>query len=145
MPLLISSPDWRRQVKISTWTAASSVLSAAILTCSILVCPAAAEDKSFYSPIIHVNKEKGYIIISNSGAVFPVELPEAARPHIDKLPVSGLIDIVVELRPGNAPLLKKWKITSGESTCKIFDGKVCKGESVGAVQSPPVISPPGEK
>jgi len=101
------------------------------------------EDKSYYSPIILVNKEKGYIVISNSGSVFPVELPEAARAHMDKLPVSGLIDIVVEMRPGNPPLLKKWKITSGESDCKIFDGKICKGESTGPVQlAPPGGSPP---
>lgn len=124
---------------------AFSILSAAILTCSIWAWPAAAEEKSFYSPLILVNKEKGYIIISNSGAVFPVELPEAAKAHIDKLPSSGMIDIVVEVRPGNAPLLKSWKIASGDSACKIFDGKVCKGESSGAVQSPPVLTPPGEK
>lgn len=102
------------------------VVCAAIGACLLWSGVAAAEEKSFYSPIIHVNKEKGYIIISNSGAVFPVELPEAAKPHIDKLPVSGLIDIVVEIRPGSAPLLKRWKITSGESDCKIFDGKTCK-------------------
>lgn len=88
--------------------------------------PAAAEDKSIYSPIIHVDKEKGYIVVSSSGAVFGVEVPEAAKPHLDKLPVSGMLDIVVELRPGNAPLLKTWKLAAGESSCKIFDGKTCK-------------------
>ncbi|MFM8551806.1 MAG: hypothetical protein ACKOCD_05740 [Nitrospiraceae bacterium] len=88
--------------------------------------PAAAEDKSIYSPIIHVDKEKGYIVVSSSGAVFGVEVPEAAKPHLDKLPVSGMLDIVVELRPGNAPLLKTWKLAAGDSACKVFDGKVCK-------------------
>ncbi len=106
------------------------------LTCSIMflaamlgVCwtgLAAAEERSFYSPIIYVDKEKGYIVISNSGAVFGVEVAPEARQHLDKLPPSGLIDIVVELRPNNAPLVKRWKLASGESSCKVFDGKSCK-------------------
>jgi hypothetical protein len=88
--------------------------------------PAGAEEKSYYSPIIFVDKEKGFIVISDSGAVFGVEVPPEAKPHLDKLPSSGLIDIVVEIRPGNAPLVKRWKIAAGESACKIFDGKTCK-------------------
>lgn len=87
---------------------------------------AAAEEKSYYSPIIYVDKEKGFIVISNSGAVFGVEVAPEAKQHLDKLPPSGLIDIVVEIRPNNAPLVKRWKIAAGESTCKIFDGKNCK-------------------
>lgn len=87
---------------------------------------ALAEEKSYYSPIIFVDKEKGFIVISNSGAVFGVEVAPEAKQHLDKLPPSGLIDIVVEIRPNNAPLVKRWKIASGESTCKIFDGKNCK-------------------
>ena len=55
-----------------------------------------------------------------------VEVPEAGRPHIEKLPQSGLVDIVVETRDGQPPLLKSWKVKSGESTCLHFDGKVCK-------------------
>jgi hypothetical protein len=85
-----------------------------------------AEDKSFYSPIIQVDKEKGFIVVSNSGKVFAVEVPETAKPHLDKLPLSGMIDIVVEMRPDNAPLLKRWKVAGGESSCKQFDGKTCK-------------------
>lgn len=87
---------------------------------------AGAEEKSYYSPIIYVDKEKGFIVISNSGAVFGVEVAPEARQHLDKLPPSGLIDIVVEIRPNKAPLVKRWKIASGESTCKIFDGTNCK-------------------
>lgn len=87
---------------------------------------AGAEEKSYYSPIIFVDKEKGYIVISDSGRVFGVEVPPEAKPHLDKLPPSGLIDIVVELRPNNVPLVKRWKLASGESSCKIFDGKTCK-------------------
>ncbi len=103
--------------------------SAFILTVLIglsWIGPAGAEEKSYYSPIVFVDKEKGYIVISDSGAVFEVEVPPEAKPHLDKLPSSGLIDIVVEVRPNNAPLVKRWKIAGGESACKIFDGKTCK-------------------
>lgn len=87
---------------------------------------AAAEERSYYSPIIYVDAEKGFIVISNSGAVFGVEVEPDAKQHLTKLPQSGLIDIVVEIRPNNAPLVKRWKLASGESSCKIFDGKTCK-------------------
>jgi hypothetical protein len=106
-----------------------SLASAALVAVAIGVGwrgSAGAEDKSYYSPIIFVDKEKGYIVISDSGRVFGVEVPPEARPHLDKLPPSGLIDIVVEIRPNNAPLVKRWKLASGESSCKIFDGKTCK-------------------
>ncbi|MBM4124676.1 MAG: hypothetical protein FJ246_06960 [Nitrospira sp.] len=98
----------------------------AVLAFIVSAGPASAESKSIYSPIIFVDKEKGYIVVSSSGAVFEVEASEAAKPHLDKLPASGMIDLVVELRPGNAPLIKTWKLAAGESSCKIFDGKTCK-------------------
>ncbi len=107
----------------------STISSACILTALIglgWAGPAGAEERSYYSPIVFVDKEKGYIVISDSGAVFGVEVPPEAKPHLDKLPSSGLIDIVVEIRPNNAPLVKRWKIAAGESACKIFDGKTCK-------------------
>jgi hypothetical protein len=87
---------------------------------------ASAEEKAFYSPVIHVDKENHRILISTLGSVFWVELPDAARPHMDELPVSGLADFVVEMRPGQAPLLKTWKFASGETPCKHFDGKTCR-------------------
>jgi len=87
---------------------------------------AGAEERSFYSPIIFVDTEKGYVVISNSGAIFGVEAPPEAKPHLEKLPASGMIDIVVEIRPDNAPLIKRWKLASGASSCKVFDGKSCK-------------------
>lgn len=102
------------------------VLPFAILACFLWANPATAEEKSIYSPIIFVDKEKGYIVVSNSGAVFGVEVPEAAKPHLDKLPVSGMLDIVMEMRPGNSPLLKSWKLAGSDSACKVFDGQKCK-------------------
>ena len=104
------------------------LLPAALILIGSLVgaSPARAEDKSIYSPIIHVDKEKGLLWVSADGKVFPVEASEAAKPNLAKLPVSGLIDIVVEVRPGTVPLLKKWKLAGGESECKHFDGSACK-------------------
>ncbi|CAE6726599.1 MAG: hypothetical protein H8K06_01125 [Nitrospira sp.] len=86
----------------------------------------AAAEKSYYSPIINVDVDNGRILISTLGAVFWVEVPEEAKAHIEKLPQSGLVDIVVETREGQPPMLKTWKVKSGESTCLYFDGKVCK-------------------
>ena len=88
--------------------------------------PSYAEVRSFYSPIVYVDREKGFIVISNSGAVFGIEVPPEAKPHLEKLPVSGMIDVVVEIRPNQVPLIKTWKIAAGETSCRIFDGKVCR-------------------
>lgn len=103
-----------------------SILFLAIIVGLSCTSTAGAEERSFYSPIIYVDTEKGFIVISNSGAVFGVEVEPDAKQHLAKLPQSGLIDIVVEIRPNNAPLVKRWKLASGESSCKIFDGKTCK-------------------
>jgi hypothetical protein len=94
---------------------------------ALIPSPSFAEDKSFYSPVINVDKENYRILISTFGSVFWIDAPDAAKPHIEKLPVSGLVDFVVEMR-GNeqAPLLKTWKVKSGETSCKYFDGKTCK-------------------
>lgn len=104
------------------------LISTLILCLTGITNPAntAAAEKSYYSPIINVDVENSRILISTLGAVFWVEIPEAGRPHMEKLPQSGLVDIVVETREGQAPLLKSWKVKSGESTCLNFDGKVCK-------------------
>jgi hypothetical protein len=86
-----------------------------------------AEDKSFYSPVIQVDTENHRILISTFGSVFWIDVPDAAKPHIEKLPISGLVDFIVEMREnGQAPLLKTWKVKSGETNCKHFDGKTCK-------------------
>ncbi|CUS38724.1 exported hypothetical protein [Candidatus Nitrospira nitrosa] len=93
----------------------------------IAVVPAFAEDRSFYSPVIYIDKEKSQILISTSATVFYIEVPDAAKPHMDKLPISSLVDFVVEMRgEDKPPLIKTWKVKSGESTCIYFNGKECK-------------------
>ena len=105
-----------------------------LLICGFILCltgvmnpsNTVAVEKSYYSPIINIDAENSRILISTLGSVFWVEAPEAARPHLEKLPLSGLVDIVVDTREGQPPLLKSWKVKSGESTCLHFDGKTCK-------------------
>lgn len=94
---------------------------------TIVVVPAFAEDRSFYSPVIYIDKEKSQILISTSATVFYIEVPDAAKPHMDKLPISSLVDFVVEMRgEDKPPLIKTWKVKSGESTCMYFNGKECR-------------------
>ncbi len=89
--------------------------------------PVFAEDRSFYSPVIYIDKEKSQILISTSATVFYIEVPDAAKPHMEKLPIAGLVDFVVEMRgEDKPPLIKTWKVKSGESTCMYFNGKECK-------------------
>ncbi len=93
----------------------------------LIASPGFAEDKSFYSPVIQIDKESHRILISTFGSVFWIDVPDAAKPHLEKLPVSGLVDFVVEMRAnGQAPLLKTWKVKSGETSCTYFDGKTCR-------------------
>ena len=94
---------------------------------SLIALPSFAEDKSFYSPVIQVDVETHRVLISTLGGVFWIDVPDTAKPHIEKLPISGLVDFVVEMRAdGQAPLLKTWKVKSGETSCLLFDGKTCK-------------------
>ena len=103
-----------------------TILLAASLTL-LLAGHSLAEDKSFYSPVIYIGFKNHRILISKLGGVFYIDVPEAARPHMDKLPISGLVDFVVEMRGENdMPVIKTWKVKSGESACKYFNGKECK-------------------
>ena len=100
-----------------------------LLMCAVTspVTQVFAEDRSFYSPVIYIDKEQSQILISTSARVFYIEVPDAAKPHMEKLPLSGLVDFVVEMRGENQrPLIKTWKVKSGESHCMYFDGKECK-------------------
>jgi hypothetical protein len=93
----------------------------------LIASPSFAEEKSFYSPVIRVDTESHRILISTLGSVFWIDVPDAAKPHLEKLPISGLVDFVVEMREnGQAPLLKTWKVKSGETSCTYFDGETCR-------------------
>ena len=98
-----------------------------LILLNLMTQPSFAEEKSFYSPVIRVDTESHRILISTSGSVFWIDVPDPAKPHIEKLPISGLADFVVEMREnGQAPLLKTWKVKSGETSCTYFDGSTCR-------------------
>ncbi len=98
-----------------------------LILLNLMTQPSFAEEKSFYSPIISVDREKHRILISTLGSVFWIDVPDAAKPHLEKLPISGLADFVLDMREsGQAPLLKTWKVKSGETSCTYFDGKTCR-------------------
>lgn len=101
------------------------LLTLFLLVVQIGTSPAA--DKSYYSPVIYIDVENHRILISELGGVFYIDVPEIARPHMSKLPISGLVDFVVEMKGENEmPVLKTWKVKSGESACMYFNGKECK-------------------
>ncbi len=84
------------------------------------------KEGSFYSPIIRVVPDKGFILINSGSGILWLKAGEAALPHIVKLPVGGLIDVVVVFQgKPNPPLIKLWKLASGDSACPEFDGKHC--------------------
>ncbi len=84
------------------------------------------KEMSFYSPIIRVVPDKGFILISTSSGILWLKASENAAPHLAKLPVGGRIDVIVVFQgKPNPPIIKSWKLASGDSTCNIFDGTTC--------------------
>ena len=103
------------------------VILLAIFFSTALVDTSLAVEKSYYSPVIHIDVENHRVLISQLGGVFYIDVPEIARPHMEKLPISGLVDFVVEWQSDDQmPVIKTWKVKSGESTCLYFNGKECK-------------------
>jgi len=105
---------------------AIGVIALAFFLC-LLASPVSAKTKSIFSPIIDVDEKLGFLFVSSGSGIVIVQASEAAKPHLGKLPIGGMIDLVVEYKKGRkAPLLKSWKVVAGESECKIFDGTGCK-------------------
>lgn len=85
-----------------------------------------SSEKAIYSSIVQVAPKKGYIMVTQDNNVIWVQASDAAKPHVKELPVGEMIDIVVEMRgKKQPPLMKSWKLVSGESRCKNFNGKKC--------------------
>ncbi len=88
---------------------------------------ALAADRSYFSPIIDVDAKRGFLFISSDSGIVIVKAGDAAMPHLEKLPIMGMIDLVAEVKPGHKVVyLKSWKVVAGESDCMVFDGKQCK-------------------
>lgn len=88
------------------------------------------KEASIFSPVIQVvpdHNGKGFLRVSTDGGVIWLEATAEAKPHLEHLPVGGLIDVKILFRgKPNPPLIQSWKLASGEpSACPIFDGKTC--------------------
>ena len=84
------------------------------------------KEGSFYSPVIRVVADQGFILITSGSGILWLKASEAAMPHLSKLPVGGLLDVVVEFQgKPNPPIIKSWKLASGDSVCPVFDGTQC--------------------
>lgn len=104
-------------------------LFASTTTLSLALTDEPGKEGSFYSPVIRVVPDRGFILINSGSGILWLKASEAAMPHISKLPVGGLIDIVVEFQgKPNPPIIKSWKLASGDSTCRVFDGTQCVGK-----------------
>ena len=85
--------------------------------------------KSYYSPIIRIEPQKGFLLITADSGILWVQVEENAKAHLNQLGVGDMIDLTVQYRPDNLPpILKAWKLARSESPCKIFDGTNCKKE-----------------
>lgn len=82
--------------------------------------------KSYYSPIVRLEADTGYFLITTGSGIQWIQVEDNVKPHLKTLEVGDMIDVVVQLRPDHVPpLLKSWKLARSSSPCKIFDGKVC--------------------
>ena len=114
---------------MKTWASASRLLALiGVLACLGVAAPALAKERSIYAPIVEVDAKRGFLFVfETGGGLVILQASKEAKPHVGKLPVGGLIDVVAEQLPGKKALvLKSWKLHSGESECKVFDGKRCK-------------------
>lgn len=82
--------------------------------------------KSYYSPVIRIEPEKGFLLITADSGILWVQVEDHVKPHLQTLGVGDMIDVTIQFRPDNLPpLLQKWKLAQSKSPCKVFDGKAC--------------------
>ena len=92
--------------------------------------PAFAEasnsQKSYYSPIVRLEPEKGFFLITTDSGIQWIQVADPVKTHLKTLAVGDMIDVVIQFRPDNLPpILVSWKLARSASPCKIFDGKSC--------------------
>ncbi len=104
-------------------------LALVLQTGTVVFSEASTSLKSYYSPIVRLEPDKGFFLITTDSGIQWIQVAEEVKPHLKTLQVGDMIDVVVELRPDNIPpILKSWKLARSESPCKIFDGQSCKAE-----------------
>jgi len=98
----------------------------ALQTTAPVFAEATTKLKSYYSPIVRLEADKGYFLVTTDSGIQWIQVEDNAKPHLKTLEVGDMIDIVVQLRPDNVPpLLQSWKLARSSSSCKIFNGKTC--------------------
>jgi hypothetical protein len=99
------------------------------LTTTPALAEASTSLKSYYSPIVRLEANKGYFLITTNSGIQWVQVEDAAKEHLKTLEVGDMIDVVVELRPDpTPPLLKSWKLARSASPCTVFNGQTCSKE-----------------
>ncbi len=85
--------------------------------------------KSYYSPIVRLEADKGYFLITTNSGIQWIQVEDPGKEHLKTLEVGDMIDVVVQLRPEPAPpLLKTWKLARSASPCTVFNGQTCSTE-----------------
>lgn len=85
--------------------------------------------KSYYSPIVRLEVEKGFFLITTDSGILWVQVADNVKPHLQTLSLGDMIDVVVQFRPDNLPpILLSWKLARSESPCILFDGNTCRKE-----------------
>ena len=96
------------------------------LTSAPVFAEASTALKSYYSPIVRLEADKGYFLITTNSGIQWVQVEDAVKEHLKTLEVGDMIDVVVELRPDpTPPLLKSWKLAKSASSCTVFNGQTC--------------------
>lgn len=113
---------------MSAHSAINSFLALVLLclTGAPVFAEASTSLKSYYSPIVRLEADKGYFLITTNSGIQWIQVEDAVKDHLKTLAVGDMIDVVVELRPDPAPpLLKSWKLARSSSPCKVLNGQTC--------------------
>ena len=100
-----------------------------LVTHAPVLAEASTTLKSYYSPIVRLEADKGYFLITTNSGIQWIQVEDAVKEHLKTLEVGDMIDVVVELRPDPVPpLLKSWKLARSASPCKVLKGQNCSKE-----------------
>jgi len=100
-----------------------------MLTSGPVLAEASTSLKSWYSPIVRLEADKGYFLITTNSGIQWIQVEDAVKEHLKTLEVGDMIDVVVELRPDPVPpLLKSWKLARSASPCKVLKDQTCSKE-----------------
>jgi len=105
------------------------VIALLFLTSAPVFAEASTSLKSYYSPIVRLEADKGYFLITTNSGIQWIQVEDAVKEHLKTLEVGDMIDVVVELRPDPVPpLLKSWKLARSASPCKVLKEQTCSKE-----------------